>query len=205
MVIEYWNKKFQKQNYFGIEPTDFAVEIVEFLKERNVKILLDLGCGQGRDSTYLSNNGFQVTALDFSKEALKSIKDKKIKIIQRDMKDLSIFKEKTFEVIYSNLALHFLRISELKEVIKEINRILISKGYLIFRIKSPKDKYSNKGNEIEKQTFIHEEVIRRFYTKKEIKDILKNNFKIIKIEEGSHIQFGEKPSFYWTIFSQKLS
>lgn len=41
--------------------------------------ILDLGCGQGTDSLFLSKNGFSVTAIDSSEVAINQIKIKKDK------------------------------------------------------------------------------------------------------------------------------
>jgi len=51
------------------------------------------------------------------------------------------------------------------------------------------------GDKIESHTYLYQGVIRHYYTKKELQKLLKK-FKLIKIEEGYHVMFNDKPSVY---------
>ena len=46
------------------------ISLVPILKEQGVKTVLDVGCGTGRHSKYLSEMGFQVYGIDLSEKAI---------------------------------------------------------------------------------------------------------------------------------------
>ena len=52
--------------FFGYEPSHFATFCLTDMKTDNVKKLLELGEGHGRDSIFLTSNGIQVKSLDYS-------------------------------------------------------------------------------------------------------------------------------------------
>ncbi len=57
-----YDKYYQSENYFG-EPYS---ELIRFFDALPRGTLLDMGCGQGRDSIALARLGFQVTGIDSS-------------------------------------------------------------------------------------------------------------------------------------------
>lgn len=65
-----WDGKYKEKEFSLREPSEFIVNNVSLLKEGTV---LDLASGDGRNSIYLSKKGFDVTAVDFSREGLKRL------------------------------------------------------------------------------------------------------------------------------------
>jgi len=197
-----WNNQFMKQNYYREKEISFAHETVEFIKKQNTQNpkLLDLGCGQGQDSIFFTDNGFQVTAMDWSKEALSSIVDKRIKKVCQDMRNLSIFKPKTFDVVYCVFSIHFFRREEAQKIIDQIQHVLKPDGVLALIAKSTEDKYYGKGQQITQHMFIYSNVLRHFFAEKELKEMLKN-FKIISCEEEKHERDGI--ASYWKVLAIK--
>lgn len=67
MTDLYWNN-FYAENTIQIEPSDFSNFCYNFIKKYfnviNELKLLDLGCGNGRDSLYFANNGINVLGID---------------------------------------------------------------------------------------------------------------------------------------------
>ena len=72
--------------------------------------LLDLGCGQGRDSVFLASVGYKVTGVDSSKVGINQMITKaksqglEIEGIVEDIKNLKL--EKKFDVILFDMLLH---------------------------------------------------------------------------------------------------
>ncbi|MDW5564328.1 MAG: class I SAM-dependent methyltransferase, partial [Methanomassiliicoccus sp.] len=52
--------------YFGTGPSVLALRALPTLRSHDVKTVLELGCGQGRDTWYFARNGMTITALDYS-------------------------------------------------------------------------------------------------------------------------------------------
>lgn len=58
-----YNKYYRQESYFG-EPYPGLIDFFKHYPNRNV--VLDLGCGQGRDALFLGRNGYQVIGVDIS-------------------------------------------------------------------------------------------------------------------------------------------
>ena len=75
----YWNKYYSKKISF--KHSSFAKFIFKFIKNKKFKTLIDIGCGNGRDSFFFASKGYKVTSVDISKEVIK-LNSKKILAIQ---------------------------------------------------------------------------------------------------------------------------
>ena len=68
MDIDFWDKVYRDRNV-TLAPSTFSQFCCQnFLN--NTDCVIDLGCGNGRDSFYFLDNGFKVIALDQSEEAM---------------------------------------------------------------------------------------------------------------------------------------
>ena len=75
---QYWEKSFlSKPEMFGLEPSKAAEDTLKTLKKENIKNIVELGAGLGRDTIFFAKNSIQVSALDYSPAAINTI-DKKI-------------------------------------------------------------------------------------------------------------------------------
>ena len=61
---------------FGSEPSHSAKIALENFKKKNVKNIIELGAGLGRDTIFFAKNSIKVTALDYSPTAVEIIKNK---------------------------------------------------------------------------------------------------------------------------------
>ena len=68
---KYWDDKFSSRGDNLLCPEKSIVQNLEYLKRGSV---LDIACGDGRNSLYLLKNGFEVTGVDFSNKALERFK-----------------------------------------------------------------------------------------------------------------------------------
>ena len=87
-----WNRRYSAGKY-PTEPHDAVVAFHTFSKKG---IALDIAAGNGRNSCFLAENGFQVDAVDISSVGLKSINQKKpaVNTIQADLDDYKILEDR---------------------------------------------------------------------------------------------------------------
>ena len=66
-MSEVWNKVYKSDNtFFGEEPSNFALLCFNHMKTNNVKKVLEIGVGHGRDTVFYASNGIEVVeALDY--------------------------------------------------------------------------------------------------------------------------------------------
>ncbi len=110
---------------------------------RNVRSVLDLGCGTGTMSILLKNRGYDVTGLDISEEMLSEAavkadeKGLHIDFICQDMVELRVLKP--FDAIISlcDCMNYITEAEELGRVFENCRRALKPGGLLIFDMNSP--------------------------------------------------------------------
>lgn len=110
-----YDKLYQRNGYYwGKKPSAMCDRLLDALKPDadTPPRLLDLGCGEGRNSVYLAKHGFRVTGLDYSlnglRKALKYAKESGVplEIIHADIKDCQL--KAGWDVIFSSGTLHYL-------------------------------------------------------------------------------------------------
>jgi cyclopropane fatty-acyl-phospholipid synthase-like methyltransferase len=205
-MTEIWDKVYSKDSaFFGEEPSSFSQICYIDFKKHHVKKLLELGCGQGRDTIFFASNGFDVHAMDASKVAIESINQK---IRQKNISlDLEHFKaiqtlpyvSSHYDAVYSHM-FYNMRFTdeELRFLFKESNRVLKNNGLLYFSVRSDKDVSYNKGKKIDNNIYEINGFQIRFFTKKQIQSFLKNYFEIKNIEESY-----EEPVNLYFVFCRK--
>ena len=99
-----WEEIYNRQGEVQHEVLRTVKDAAQYFKEHKAQKILDLGCGMGRHSLYLSKQGFDVTACDISKKGLEVTKKKakkagfNIDTTCCDMRELP-FNENTFDAI----------------------------------------------------------------------------------------------------------
>lgn len=93
--------------------------------------ILELGCGTGHWSEFLSSKGFKVIALDISEAMLSKARLKDIKNVEFRKADAAAlpFPDESFGMVVSITMLEF--VDDLEKVLKEIYRVLKPGGLFI--------------------------------------------------------------------------
>jgi len=107
--------------------------------------ILDLGCGQGRDSLFLAKNNFWVTAIDSSEVAINQIKVKKnefcldnLELVWDDISNFKIVHDKYDTIICRNV-LNFLNKDKALEIINSIKTNSKIGSYIIVDVFTKND------------------------------------------------------------------
>ena len=138
---EYYSKK--ANEYFettqNIDTTEICSKFENLLKNSIKKkedlVILDLGCGSGRDSSYLKKKKLNVISSDFSFELLKLCKKKNNdKTVNLDFNNIP-FKKEIFTGIFANASLLHLPKKTINEVLNSLKIILKKNGILFFTLK----------------------------------------------------------------------
>jgi SAM-dependent methyltransferase len=205
-VSKIWDRVYSNDSaFFGEEPSDFAQKCYSDFKRYDVKTLLELGCGQGRDSIFFASNGLNVHAIDSSKVAIENINQKiKGKNIALHLSHFEVrqdlpFDSNYFDAVYSHM-FYNMRFTdeELNYLFKESSRVLKNNGLLCFSVRSDKDVFYNKGKKIDSNVYEINGFQIRFFTKEQIKSFLSDYFEIKNIEESY-----EEPVSLYLVFCNK--
>ena len=210
MREEIWNKVYKSDNtFFGEDPSSFALFCFNYIKSNdNVKKILDLGSGHGRDSIFFVLKGFvEVEAIDHSVVAVeilsKIAKEKRLSIKSQvfDIKKKPLpYPDGYFDVVYSHMLLN-MRFSEdeLHFILSEIKRVLKPKGWNFFSVRNHNDKFYGKGYKIENSIYDINRFQIRFFTETDIQSFAKSEgFDILEIKEEY-----EEPVTLYLVASKK--
>ena len=180
----YWDKYYNK--FFPpVKPTAFALYCKKFLKNYN-NILLDIGCGNGRDTIYFNKQKINCYGLDKSFQAIKILKKKNKKItnkfINSDFSRFDYSKLKKKLSIYSRFSIHSINKEKELNFFKKINK---SKNieYLFIEVRTIYDELYGVGKKLKKNEYLTSHY-RRFINPKIFKKQIKKKFSIILFKIG---------------------
>ena len=103
----YWNEYYKKNTPESMPESNFASFVKKYLKSG--KTLVDLGCGNGRDSLYFSKLGVNVIGIDASDTSiakLNSLKIKNASFICGNFISCPLIYAKKVEYFYSRFSIH---------------------------------------------------------------------------------------------------
>lgn len=69
-ALPFWERRYADGPVYGVEPTSLAPRLAALFRFHGVETLLEAGCGSGRDALYYAAEGFAVTGMDLSANAL---------------------------------------------------------------------------------------------------------------------------------------
>ncbi|MBI4523698.1 MAG: class I SAM-dependent methyltransferase [Deltaproteobacteria bacterium] len=133
---------------FGVEASAPARYAAEIFKKESQKNILELGAGQGRDTLFFAQNGFEIYALDYSESGLKDILRKAralglaklVSAIRHDVRNRLPFNDETFDACYSHMLYCMaLTTAELESLSEEIRRVLKPGGLNIYTVRHTND------------------------------------------------------------------
>jgi len=129
--VNFWNDIYDSGNMAWGHTFSTFLEEVEPMLSRGCKIL-DLGCGNGRNSMTLNSKGFDVTGLEFSHSAISQAKQRcNAKFIQQDLVNNDYWNAETADVIIDFGFYHFYPADLRVRYLNNINRILKKGGLYI--------------------------------------------------------------------------
>lgn len=118
---------------FGQKPNKKVEELVKILPKNGE--VLDIGCGAGGNSIFLTENGFDVTCIDNNDEVITEIKEKypKINAINQDILNFE-FNENKYDLILAINVLNFLKKDDAEMIIKNTIKSLKENGLIYVQV-----------------------------------------------------------------------
>ena len=181
---------------FGLEPSYSAKIALEVFKKNKIKNILELGAGLGRDTIFFAQNGIYVHAIDYSLSATNIIKkrseennlEKFIKVQNYDIRQKLNFDNQSFQACYSHMLFCMaLTNQNLKDLNKEIGRILKKDGINIYTVRNQTDGDFKKGVHRGEDMYEMNGFIVHYFSENKVKKLLDGfiNLNIENFNEGS--------------------
>lgn len=136
---QYWKNYYKKHRNNDI-PSTFATFCLEHYINNNMR-LLELGCGNGRDSFFFAHNGIDVTALDLETDEIKYLrkKNKYTNLIFLNRNFVTYTDVNKYDIIYSRFSIHSISENEENITLKNAYKNLNKNGHLLIEVRSIKD------------------------------------------------------------------
>ncbi len=137
---------------FGKNPS-VALKYLMELKIISGGKVLELGCGDGRDSIFLAEKSFEVVAMDVSKHAiakLEKIKEKKKLSVQCLVRDVTKhnYPPNFFDMVVGTTILDHLEASRILTVVEGIKKTLRQNGYVCLTVFTTSDPGNDPSSEL---------------------------------------------------------
>ena len=188
MVKNYWDTRYLAGGFeWGAEPTVVATLAAELMPDQDLRTVLDVGCGYGRDCIYLAEKGFDVSGIDSAQAGVRMAEDwakekgLTIRFQAMDMTGMD-FEEGSFDAVIMFNTMHFVKEAYRKKAYKEVRRVLKPGGLFVQAVFSLEERGFKEGVEVEKNTFefkpgrpVH------FFSEEELRSDL-SGFAIAKLE-----------------------
>ncbi|MDO5851999.1 MAG: methyltransferase domain-containing protein [Methanobacteriaceae archaeon] len=144
---KYWDEYYKKHSQPSM-PSSFAKFVREKLEPE--KTLIELGCGNGRDSLYFSKKNIKITAVDQITSEInylnKYYANKNLTFKDDDFTNLN--KDIKYDYIYSRFTFHSINSKKEERVIQWIGSQLNIDGRFFLEVRSIKDPMFKKGKQI---------------------------------------------------------
>ena len=157
---------------------------------------LDLGCGTGAKSIYLTKRGFEVTGVDISETAIKFAKESaqkakvEVEFVVADATDLGFLKDEKFDFVLDWANLHGIPKSKRKKYIREVAKHTRKSGKLLLRC------FSKWG--VGKESVPREMGRIYLFSKEDIENLFGSYFKIIETNKSRpFIRKTRRPPAKW--------
>lgn len=166
---DYWNQYYQNK-ICSTEPSPFA-KYVSTLVDAG-KTMVDLGCGNGRDTIYFAGRGMKMTAIDLSDSAISILKQQSIpntEFICADFVNQPDPHGNGYDYAYSRFTIHSINQTQERILLRSIFGALRHGGKFFIEVRSIHDPLFGRGEALERNACFYDNHYRRFIVLDELK------------------------------------
>ena len=143
---EFWDRFFRQRlesgddlDWAGLWTGPFLVP----LRQAGARAVLELGCGTGSDAARLAGEGYSVTAVDLSGEAVGQAQARFGSLARFLVGDMTLrlpFPDGSFDAVMSNVAAHMFPDDVTRTVFAQVGRLVRAGGLFVFHVNSLEDR-----------------------------------------------------------------
>jgi ubiquinone/menaquinone biosynthesis C-methylase UbiE len=137
--------------------------------------VLETGCGDGKSLLAMAGRGWEIVAIDFSREAIRISSGNqalhKVMFIQADARSLP-FRNDCFDAVFLSHLISHIPQNDRDRALSETERVLVSGGLVFLRVFSVRDFRAGKGCCVEPNTYLRGDGIRtHYFTSEEVESL----------------------------------
>ena len=143
---EFWDQFYRRRLESGDDLDWAGVWTGPFLaplRQAGVRTVLELGCGTGNDAARLASEGYSVTAVDVSGEAIERARARFASLatfLVADVTQRLPFPDASFDAVMSNVAVHMFPDDVTRTVFAQVGRLVRADGLFVFHVNSLQDR-----------------------------------------------------------------
>lgn len=145
----YWNLYYKKTGDLN-KPSPFALFVRANYLSKGAS-LLELGCGNGRDSLFFAAQGLKVTAVDASDYAINELSQRNIanaEFICGDFVESPSIYARQYDFCYSRFSLHAVNATQEDLLLRNVKDSLKRGGKFFIEVRSVNDPLFGKGTPV---------------------------------------------------------
>ncbi len=187
-----WEDSFAKRSdMFTAEPSEPAQKAAALFRKEGKERILELGSGQGRDTIFFAQSGFEIHALDYSESGLNAIRKKaeegglaeRILTTRHDVRQKLPFDDASFDACYSHMLFCMaLTTAELEFLCAEIRRVLKPGGLNIYTVRHTRDAHYGTGVHRGEDMYEVGGFVVHFFSREKVEHLAKG-FHIVSIDQ----------------------
>ena len=160
--IQYWNNYYSGNRTEISEPSAFALYCA--LQMKQGKKLIDLGCGNGRDSLYFCKSGLKVTAVDSAQTAINVIDSHGLPVfaVCNDFIHTKALDCMDYDYAYARWTIHAISQKQQNELLPRVFGALSKGGLFFIEARTINDAKYGDGKPLGENEFFFDNHYRRF-------------------------------------------